>query len=55
MKSKILTISQWAVVVLAVVNMILYWSTPAVFGWIVAIPAWLSLALTRKDRDHGNS
>lgn len=53
MKSKILSILQWLVIITAILNVILYWNTPAVFGWIVAIPAWLALALEPKDQAHG--
>lgn len=39
---------QWLIVVGAVANIWIYWDTPAVAGWVVAILGWLPHALKKE-------
>ena len=35
------------------VNLFLYWDTPAVYGWVVALAGWLPQLFDKKEQ-HGN-
>ncbi len=40
---------QWFIVIASVANIWLYWDTPAVFGWIVAIAGWVPHLFEKKE------
>lgn len=42
-----------AIVIMSAVNIWMFWGTPAVFGWVVAISGWVPNMF--RDKKHGNS
>jgi hypothetical protein len=37
------------VVILSAINIYLYWGTPAVYGWIVAVAGWVNHCFQKKE------
>ena len=44
----------WIVVTACVINMWLFWGTPAIYGWTVALAGWIGWCFSG-ERDHGQS
>ena len=39
------------VVILSAINIYLYWGTPAVYGWVVAIAGWVDHCFSKTPKD----
>jgi len=37
-----------------VANLFLYWDTPAVYGWVVALAGWVPHLFKSKESNNGN-
>jgi uncharacterized membrane protein len=46
--SKLKIVIAVLVVILSAINIYLYWDTPAVYGWIVAVAGWVDHCFQKK-------
>lgn len=42
------------IVIACAINLVIYWDTPAVYGWVVALAGWVPHMFKRKEQ-YGNS
>ena len=49
--SKLKTVIAVLVVILSAINIYLYWGTPAVYGWCVAVAGWVEHCFQKTPKD----